>query len=304
MSGLNPALVALLLASWPGTYDLTQERLYSRAPELTQPAGSQVRLQSVVAQVPLPWLGPAVLYAEEFAHDEPEDVRRQALLVLSAVDGVAGAATLRVQWYALRDSVAWRHLHRSAVLLSRLTQADIEAAPGCDVLLTRASARFVGGTQGKNCAAGDSQHYIELKLAVGAGLFWSHRRIYDRVDDELIDDLATFTYAGIDDAQLFRCQVYVRDSQQAFASLDIHDQGGREPFRSPDGRAWELVLYGRDWPTANGSGALQLSLEEQNTGTERASGWAAGPRREVALDGDGFRVSCAPFVPVDDRLLS
>ena len=251
-------------------------------------------------EVALPWLGSAVLYAEEFTYDEPEDVRRQALLVLS--DVVASGEALRVQWYGFRDPAKWRHLQRSSRLRSLLTMADLDAAPGCDLLLARDGQWFVGSTQGKQCRGDDPQHYVELKLAVGEGQFWSQRRIHDRANDELVEDQATFTYASIDDAQLFLCQVFARDSWQAHASLELHDQGGRQRFRGPDGKDWELILYGRDWPTAQGNGALQLTLVEQHTGEQYASGWAAGPRREVQLDADGFRVSCAPVVAVDEQV--
>src|ERR1700692_3060175 len=79
--------VEALQQLWPGIHD-SREQVFrgadSNASSLEE--GSERRVRTIVAPVSVPWLGPHVLYLEEFLHDDPDIIRRQLLLELGPAD--------------------------------------------------------------------------------------------------------------------------------------------------------------------------------------------------------------------------
>src|SRR5690348_16788775 len=75
--------VAVLEKLWQGVHDSTEQTVVNTDRGIAGWTESlEHRVRTVVAPVSLPWLGSHVLYLEEFLQDEPDDVRRQLLLVL------------------------------------------------------------------------------------------------------------------------------------------------------------------------------------------------------------------------------
>ena len=64
-------------------------------------------------------------------------------------------------------------------------------------------------------------------------------------DNAVIDEVAGYTWFQLYEARLFACRVRWSDSgrredvRDVYAA-DLHDQGGRARFRSPDGRELEI----------------------------------------------------------------
>ncbi len=296
--------VAALSRLWSGVSDLTEQVFFDSAPELTRPPGSQLRLQVQVTPVELPWLAPAVLYLEERPFDEPGAPRRQVLLGLTAGQQ---PGTVRVQQYTLQRPALWVDLANRPDALRRLTVADIDAHPGCDLQLVREAGQFRGGTLARACRDRAKDQYVDYQVLLGEDLYWYRQRTLALADDDLRREIAGFTMVDVENARLFTCQVRWRATAQAatlLLSIDLHDQGGRGSFTTPDGRRWRVTLYGRDWPFANGLDALQLQLEGQQPDRELASSWTASPGRAITLDYDKLSLHCAPVLPETDDVPS
>ena len=293
--------VATLAAWWPGIYDSSEQLVLAGPDEEGRRAeGSELRVRTLVSRVALPWLGDDVLYAEEFLHDEPENLRRQVLLRLEPRAG----GGVRVRQYTLRNPARFRHLHRSPRLLASLQVDDLETDPGCDLVLRREVTQFVGGTEGNGCRddAPREARYIDYRLLVGRDLYWYRRRLVRVADNAVIDEVAGYTWFQLYEARLFACRVRWSDSgrredvRDVYAA-DLHDQGGRARFRSPDGRELEIELHANDWPFASGRDALILILDEAGRNEPLATAWAPADADEIALAAGRLAVRCAAVVP-------
>ncbi len=292
--------VAALVARWAGDYDLTEQLFFDAAPTLDRPLGAQQRLQLVVTPIEVPWLAAQVLYLEEFLYDDPSVPRRQVILRLTAGQQTG---TVRAQQYTLRRPARWRALARRPDLAAQLTAADVDAHPGCDLLMVREAEQFRGRTLGRACRDGGKHQYVEYELLLGEDLYWYRQRVLGLPGGELQRELAGFTLIDVDNARLFSCVVVWHESAdlaRQLLTLDLHDQGGHGNFTTPDGRRWRITLYGHDWSFADGRDALQLVLAGLPPNPSLARSWTASAERVIALDVDRLSLQCAPIVPERD----
>lgn len=292
--------VATLAAWWPGIYDTSEQLVYESQAGSGRAEGSELRVRTLVSRIALPWLGDDVLYAEEFLHDDPEDLRRQVLLRLEPNAG----GGVRVRQYTLRDPARFRHLHRSPRLIASLRVDDLVSNAGCDLVLRREVTQFVGGTEGNACRddAPDEARYIDYRLVVGQDLYWYRKRHFRVTDNELQSEIAGYTWFQLYEARLFACRVRWsatgrRADLRDLLAVDVHDQGGRARFRAPDGRQFEIELHAEDWPFAGGRDALILILDEIGVNDPLATAWTRVDADAIALDIDWIAVRCAAVVP-------
>jgi CpeT/CpcT family (DUF1001) len=288
---------------WPGVRD-SSERLVVSADggRATFPDQQELRVRTLVARVQLPWLGLRVLYLEEFLHDEPEALRRQLLLRVEP-DTVEGRR-VRVFPYTFKDPARWRQLNRSPRLLATLRASDIEATEGCDLLLHQEGDQFRGGTTGLDCRdeSQGTELYVDYRLVVGSDLYWYRRRLLRESDDDLVEEVMGYNWFEPNEARLFTCRVQwsatgKTSDLRPLAQLDLHDQGGRARFATPDGRKFELALHSEDWPFASDRDALILLLEQPNAPEPVASAWTELEASQIAIDLGWMRVHCGPLVP-------
>ncbi len=292
--------VATLAAWWPGIYDTSEQLVFESHGDAGRAEGSELRVRMLVSRIALPWLGDHVLYAEEFLHDDPEDLRRQVLLRLEANAG----GGVRVRQYTLRDPGRFRHLHRSPRLIASLRVDDLETYLGCDLVLRREVTQFVGGTEGNACRD-DAPHearYVDYRLLVGQDLYWYRERHFRVADNALVDEIAGYTWFQLYEARLFTCRVRWsptgrRVDLRDLLAVDVHDQGGRARFRVPDGRQLEIELHAEDWPFAGGRDALILILDAAGQNEPLATAWTRVDADAIALDVDRIAVRCAAVVP-------
>jgi hypothetical protein len=289
---------------WPGVRD-SSEQVVLRSESETSPLTetTELRVRTAVARVNLPWLGSRVLYLEEYLPDDRSLPRRQILLRLE--EEGSSASTVRARPYTFAAPEHWRRLHQSATLLASLSPKDIEPSAGCDLLLQEEGPQFRGGTVGNGCRFDD--RYVDYRTVIGENLYWYRRRIFTVMENELQEELVGFNWFEPGDARLFTCRVeWSRSGRGADRSmlvrLDLHDQGGLERFRTPDGKALELSLQSQDGPFAADRDALILMLRQQGVTEPIASAWTELTARQIALDVGWLRVRCGPLVPETDEL--
>ena len=280
-------------------YDISEELLTGTPSDSPLASLSdQERVQINVRRIPLPWLGPHVLYVEEYAYDEPFERRRRVLL---SIEPPEAGGTLRVRQFTRKPG---------ASNLATLSAEDVESVPGCDIFLARDGSQFRGGTRGRKCLeqGGDETRWIDYRVVIGDGLFWYRRRTLTLAHDELVEEIAGFPHVDLEEARLFSCgiswapqkskdKVKTREQRQQLESVDLHDRGGRARFRTPDGRELQLELHGRDWPLSTGRESLVLILSGAQASSDPiASSWTSLDAARVGIDIGWLAIDCAPVV--------
>jgi hypothetical protein len=302
--------VEALQQLWSGVHDSNEQLVVNMDNTVSPwPESSDHRVRTIVSAVEVAWLGPHVLYLEEFLHDDPEDVRRQLLLRLEP-SGPPGHG-VRASLFTFREPHRWVHLNHRLQLLQSLRAGDIVASSGCDLLFTREGDQFRGGTVGHRCLDTRTRtaRYLDYQLVIGDELYWYRRRVFRRVDGELQEELVGFNWFELNEARLFTCQVAwsgsgaVRDLRR-LVTLDVQDQGGRARFTTPDGRKLEIELHSRDWPYALERDALILLLQEPGKDVPFASGWAQQDAQSISVNLGWLKVDCSAVVPENDELQS
>ena len=302
--------VAALERLWSGVRDSSEELVMTaqRGDAARWTQATQLRVRTVVAPLELAWLGAHVLYLEEFLDDDPRQPRRQLLVLLEPLPDAPHA--VRAELYTFADPARWTHLNYRPALAARLTRADIAASSGCELTLTRSGEQFRGGTRGHRCIApgAGAPRYLDYQLLISSELYWYRRRVLRASDGELQEEVIGFNRFEPNEARLYACRVAwsasggVRRDLQPLVTLDLFEAGGRSRFVTPDGRAFELILHGRDWPFAPERDALILLLREQGREAPLASAWAQLDAQQIALQLGWLEVRCGSIVPDSDEL--
>lgn len=304
----GPSDVESLFKIWPGIRDSTEEVFINSSPSVAVwGEGSERRVRTIVAPVEAPWLGHHVLYLEEFIHDDPDQVRRELLLDLQPAE--PPAVGVRVRLYSFKQPQRWMHLDRRPKLLTKLARSEVVKAEGCDLFLKREGEQFTGGTGGHDCLdqRDGGRRYAQLRLVIGTDLYWYRRRVLQRKGNELQEEVFGFNWFEMNNARLFECRVEWSASGRKselhlLARLDLHDQGGRARFVTPDGRKLELALHSEDWPFMTDRDALILMLQDQSQSTPLASAWTDIEADDITINLGWLRVQCASVVPSTDDL--
>ena len=146
------------------------------------------------------------------------------------------------------------------------------------------------------------QRWLDYRVVIGDGLFWYRKRRLDVRRRRLAEEIAGFPHVDLDEARLFSCGISwarrrTRRRRKPIDSVDLHDRGGRARFRTPDGRALQLELHGRDWPLSEGRESLVLILTDGKADSEPiASSWTSLSAARVGIDIGWLAIDCAPVV--------
>jgi len=300
--------VEALAKMWPGVRDSTEEVFISSDPNVSAwGEGAEKRVRTVVAPVEAPWLGQRVLYLEEFLHDDPDSIRRQLLLDLQPAE--PPSVGVRVRVYSFKEPQRWIHLNRRPRLLTNLHRAEVVKAEGCDLMLRKEGDQFTGGTVGRGCIdiRDGGKRYVEWRLVIGDDLYWYRRRVLLRKGNDLQEEVFGFNFFELNDARLFACRVDWsasgrKSDLRLLAKVELHDQGGKARFVTPDGRKLELTLHSQDWPFMADRDALILLLQDQAQNTPLASAWTEIDADDIDINLGWLRISCGSMVPETDEL--
>jgi hypothetical protein len=310
-AGTTPGTdVDALQQIWSGIRDSSEQVVVSAETSIASwPESSERRVRAVVEPVDLPWLGPHVLYLEEFLHDDPDNLRRQVLVKLEPVDPPGHG--VRAHLFAFARPHAWIHLNLRPNLLATLSNDDLLPAAGCDLVFVREGDQFRGGTTGHRCldARGEPTRYVDYQLLIGADLYWYRRRLLRKGNSDVQEEVIGFNWFELDTTQLYTCRIdwtspgHPQDLRP-LVKLDVQDQGGHGRFVTPDGRKLELTLHSDDWPFAIERDALILVVQDQGTNIPFATAWSSVDEEQITLNLSWLRIRCGPTVPDPDELRS
>ncbi len=302
--------VDALESLWSGVRDSTEEVYVSSDPNVpVWGEGAERRVRTIVERVDAAWLGQHVLYLEEFLHDDPESIRRQLLLDLQPAE--PPAVGVRVRLYSFKEPRRWTHLNRRPQLLTALHRTDVVKAEGCDLMLKLEGGQFSGGTAGRGCLdiQDGGRRYVEYQVVIGEDLYWYRRRVLLRKGNELLEEVFGFNFFELNDARLFACRVDWSSSGRKsdlrpLVRLELHDQGGRARFATPDGRKLELTLHSQDWPFMVDRDALILLLQDPVQNVPLATAWSEIDSDDIAINLGWLVVRCGSMVSNTDELWS
>jgi len=295
---------------WPGVRDSSEEVFINTDGGVTAwTEGSERRVRTIVARVNAPWLGPHVLYLEEFLHDNPDHVRRQLLLQLDPP--LPPAVGVHVRLYTFTDPQRWAHLNRRPKLLATLSRHEVVESKGCDLTLKREGDQFRGGTVGHECVdvRKGPARYVDFQLVISEDLYWYRRRVLLKSGDDLQEELIGFNWFELNEARLFTCRIEWSSSGRRadlrpLVKLDLHDQGGRARFLTPDGRRLELTLHSQDWPFMIDRDALILLVQDQAESEPLASAWTEIDATQISVSLGWLNVRCGSIAPSGEELWS
>jgi CpeT/CpcT family (DUF1001) len=293
---------------WAGVRDTSEQVVVSNDAGINSwPESSERRVRAVGAPVALPWLGPHVLYFEEFLHDDPGNLRRQLLVKLEPAEPPARG--VRARLFTFARPRAWIHLHLRPNLLATLTNDDIATTSTCDLMFTREGEQFRGATIGHRCLdiRGATSRYIEYQLLIAQDLYWYRRRLLRKADGEVQEEVIGFNWFELNSTQLYTCRIDWTGTGRPqdlhpLLRLDVQDQGGRGRFVTPDGRKLEITLHSDDWPFAVERDALILVLRDQGAEIPFATAWASMDAEAITLSLNWLRIRCGPAAPDPDEL--
>jgi hypothetical protein len=299
--------VVALERLWAGVRDSNEQVLMSLEREAPPwPESTERRVRTVVTPIGVAWLGPHVLYLEEFLEDEPQQPRRQVLIALEPGEA---AHSVRARLFTFADPRRWTHLGYRAALAATLRREDVAPSAGCDLIMNRSGEQFRGGTVGRGCAdpGAVGPRYLDYQLLLSEDLYWYRRRVLRQSDGELQQEVIGFDRFEPDEARLYSCRIAWsasgrRRDLRPLLTLDLYEAGGRGHFTTPDGRSLELTLHGRDWPFAVDRDALLLLLKEQGLESPLATAWAQLDEQQIALELGWLQVRCGSIAPDSDEL--
>jgi hypothetical protein len=234
-------------------------------------------------------------------------VRRQLLLQLEPAQ--PPAVGVHVRLYTFTDPGHWIHLNRRPELLSALHRMQVVESAGCDLVLKREGEQFSGGTVGRNCLdiQEGGKRYVDFQLVVGSDLYWYRRRVLLKKGNDVQEEVFGFNWFELNQARLFTCRVDWsstgrRRDLRPLARMDLHDQGGRGHFVTPDGRRMELALHSQDWPFMADRDALILLLQDLEETSPLASAWTEIDSDDIEIDLGWLQVRCGSVVPEANEL--
>jgi len=293
---------------WSGTRDSSEQVVVSSDIGTSAwPESSERRVRAIVEPVAVPWLGPHVLYFEEFLHDDPDELRRQLLVKLEPAEPPAHG--VRARLYTFLRPQAWVHLHLRPKLVAKLASDDVATSSTCDLMFTREGEQFRGATIGHRCLdlRGQTSRYIEYQVLIGQDLYWYRRRILRKNDGEVQEEVIGFNWFELNTTQLYTCRVDWTSSDhpqdlRPLLKLDIQDQGGHGHFVTPDGRKIEMTLHSDDWPFAVERDSLILTVRDQGSEVPFAAAWSSVDEEDISLNLGWLRIRCGPAAPDTDEL--
>jgi hypothetical protein len=301
----DSADIEALMRAWTGAHDSSEAVTVSSASAPRSDDSRQRRIITLVAPLQLPWLGPHVLYLEEFPYDEPDALRRQRIVVLQPA-----GARVRARLFTFVQPRQWTHLDRRPGLAARLGAGDLRNIPACDLLFTRQGLQFQGATAGHGCLAtpGDADPlYVDYQLMLDTSLYWYRRRLLRVNDGALQEEVDGFNWFELNEARLFTCRIDWSASGRSadlrpLVRLDLHDKGGRGELATPDGGRYLLTLHSQDWPFAAEHGSLVLLLTQPGAGTPLAAAWAVVDDAQISMRLGWLRVRCGAVEPRADEV--
>ena len=152
--------LAELLRWLPGTYNDTGQADRDAQQGVRPPHD---RVQLAIVQIPAPRLGHHAYYVQEMAADDPQRVMSERFWSFKIDDEKGIVQTI----YTPKEPVRWRDGQSNPDLFTGITQDDVDATPGCELIWKKVDQQYVASDDPKKChMPGVADVDMKLQLAV------------------------------------------------------------------------------------------------------------------------------------------
>jgi len=272
-----------LLTFWPGEYDNAEQLFFDETVGKTEvKQGRHLRMHSYVELISLPAFGPSAIYLEEYRNDNPAEVNRQCLYVLSPDDK---AKAIRIKVFHFREPRAQLATGKDFGFLDKLTPNSQSLRAGCELLLHREGMAFVGevveGSCPGNLGESESEAAYQLRIAKDRYEFRS----------------GASSWYLLEKARCFACMIdFPREKGgrpvETKHYIKIHDQGGKFEFDYTDGR--KMVLGMRNtWSFGMQRETFVIFIQEgSQKGPTLIYSWGEPGADRIGFNPGWIRVQC------------
>lgn len=296
-----------LVTIWPGDYDNREQLAFdATVGKKDLDSGGHLRVHSQIRRVEVPALGDYVLYVEEYKHNDPAAIFRQRLYVLSA-DEAEKAIRLKLMFF--KDGKSFLGAHHDPTLLARLNNNAVSSLEGCDVFIRRDGDGLAGSMKPKTCVfgEGDKRRYSDYQLRVTADQYWFRDRILNAASDEVMEQVAGFSWHQLEQARWFSCMIDFPKKTDGPPNVThhyvkMHDQGGTFPFTHPDGR--DMVLTMRNtWSFGMQRETFVIVVQQgDESGPTLVYAWGNPGADRIGVNPGYLRVQCDSDTPQQVQL--
>jgi hypothetical protein len=287
---------ALMMTWLPGIYD-NQEQVYFEGEQDVADTLRHVRVHTVLKPVDLPHLGAHVFYLQQYVNDDPAQVNRQRLYVLSP-DYERNVVAMQI--YGFDDAELLVDAHVGPTQLAQLTMDQLHTAPGCEVLWRRTANQFSGQTRRQACtevsAQGADHTAINRYFLLTEDALWISDQAHDETDNAVAGHPVNvpFKYRK---ARQFECWMTAaqRDGEWTFRrGLTLHDQGGMIWMETEEDAPQQVGIKLRNvqWPYGRNRPSLVLYAHKPEQDNAVSYAWADPSAQRIGINLRWMQASC------------
>lgn len=296
-----------LMEIWPGTFDNREQVQFDA--DMGKPdydSGAHLRVQGQISRVDLPQFGAHILYVQEHKNDDPEDIYRQRLYVLSADES---ESAIRIKVHAFNNGEKWLGAQENPAILQTLTRDDTTTLSGCDILLRRDGASLAGGMEPSACHGGDGEKrlYSEYHVRVSEDGYAFRDHSVSTESGEEVSAVAGFQWHDLRRARWFQCMIdfpYEAGKPAMYTEhyARVHDQGGTFSFTHPDGRPMTLSMRNR-WSYGMQRDSFVIKVHDgEEPAPDLVYAWGSPGDDRIGLNPGWIRVQCDLDTPLNRAL--
>ena len=287
---------ALMMTWLPGIYD-NQEQVYFEGEQDVADTLRHVRVHTVLTPVNLPQLGAHVFYLQQYVNDDPAQVNRQRLYVLSP-DYERNVVAMQI--YSFNDAELLADAHVGPTQLAQLTTDQLHTMPGCEVLWRRTANQFLGLTQRQACTSmpteGAEHTAINHHFLLTEDALWISDQAHHETDNAVAGhaDRVPFKHRK---ARQFECWMTAtqRDGDSTFRrGLTVHDQGGMIWLETEEDAPQQVGIKLRNvrWPYGRNRPSLVLYAHKPDQDKAVSYAWADPSAQRIGINLRWMQASC------------
>lgn len=291
-----------LIKLWPGDYD-NQEQVSFDARAKDEKPAEQARFHSFFKRVDIPALGEYILYSEEHADADSNQIHQQRLYVLSADEN---EKAVRVKSYRFKKSSKIRHPYGFDKSALKIAQRDLIRLEECDYLIRRDGYEYVGTMSSIKCDDGQGEGFLQRKLRISDNHYaFQERRVNE--DGDVLSAINDYVPRNMRRARWFACMIDVPRTTPNVSNhtqhyMKIYDQGGSFDFTHPDGREMQLIMR-NTWSYGMQRETFFIGVFE-NTDPQKllVYGWGQPGADRIGINPGYVRIQCDLDTPENVRL--
>jgi len=286
-----------IMELWPGQYDNVEQLDFDMyVGKSSSELGQHLRVHHHASRLSQSAMGEYVIYIEEMINEDPKDIRRQSLYVLTPSDT---SKLIQLSVFHFKKLMPLLSVGKTINHLNDLTESSPRLEPGCDMVLEREGMAFRAVAVDKFCQTdnADASKSIDYQFRIAKDEYWFEEIIYDReLKTRLPDKLQQSAYQ-LERAKCFVCMIDFpkEDGGRPVVThhyVDIHDQGGAFEFEYRDGRTMVLGMR-NTWSFGMQRETFVIFIQEgSQSGPTLIYSWGNPGADRIGFNPGWIRVQC------------